>query len=151
MRATSIFILMIVLNGFCFFGIQAYNAITPETTGDMSPISANTMPFDYFFNIDTGTGQIQEVDGSVVNTTAVDSNWGAEAESGITISSVAGIQNFAIGMLSLLNLLMSFVMSPFNLLAIVGLLDFQMAYIFGAAYVLAVMLALWQIFTGRLV
>ena len=150
MRATSIFILMIVLNGFCFFGIQAFNAIDPSG-GGLSPVSTQSMPFDYFFNVNETSGQIEEIGGSVVNTTAVDDNWDVSAEAGLTIAAVAGVSNFAVGMIGFLNLLMSFIMSPFNLLYITGLASFQMAFIFGAAYIMAVLLALWQIFTGRTV
>ena len=150
MRATSVFILMIVLNGFCFFGVQAFNAMDPSG-GGLSPVSTDSMPFDYFFNVNDTSGEIEEVGGSVVNTTAVDDKWDVSADAGLTIAAVAGVSNFAVGMIGFLNLLISFIMSPFNLLYIVGLMDFQMAYIFGAAYILAVMLSLWQIFTGRVV
>jgi len=142
---------MVIINGFCFFGVQTFNAMDPSG-GGLSPVSTESMPFDYFFNVNDTSGQIEEMDGSVVNTTAVDANWGVNAgDAGIVVSAVSGLTNLASGMLNFLNLLISFIMSPFNLLYITGLLGFQMAYIFGAAYIMAVLLALWQIWTGRLV
>jgi len=151
-RASSIFILMMVLNGFCFFGIQAIDAINPSA-GGLLPATTQTLPFDYFFNVDgpTGAGDIYLVNGTPVNTTAVDANWNVEGDTSIGIASVSGIVNLASGMISFLNLLISFITSPFTLLFITGLINYQITYIFGAAYIMAVLLALWQIWTGRLV
>ena len=149
MRASSVFIMMMVINGFCFFGLQVYNDIGP---GGFAPGTTQTMPFDYFFNINSSSGdaEIYNVNNTPVNMTAVDAQWTATAgDAGIVVSAVAGLTNLAVGMLSFLNLLVSFVAAPFNLLYITGLLDYQVTFIFGGAYILAVLFALWQIFTGR--
>lgn len=141
---------MMVINGFCFFGVEAFNAVNPDPAEHLDMISTS-LPFDYFFNKNTTSGELEYIDGSIVNTTAVDSNWGVTDTSGISIASVSGLTNLAAGMLGFLNLLVSFIMSPFNLLVVTHLIDYQIALIFGAAYVMAVLLSLWQIWTGRLV
>ena len=150
MRASSVFILMMVINGFCFFGVQVYNQLGP---GGMSPTTTQTMPFDYFFNVNStgpgGDAVIYSVNGTPVNTTAVDQNWNTGGVTGIVVSAVSGLTNLASSMISFMNLLISFIAAPFNLLYIAGILEYQVTYIFGAAYILAVILSLYQILTGR--
>ena len=149
MRASSIFILILVLHGFCFFGAQVYDQMTGDDV--LQQISTHTMPFDYFFNVNETSGLLYSDKDNIVNQTALGAMTGFTegGESNIVISAVSGILNLASQAVDFLLMLLGFVMAPFNLMVITGIADYEVAYIFAAGYVLSILFALWQIWTGR--
>lgn len=146
MRASSVFIILIVLDAFLFFGMQSYGALT----GSTPPALLGDSPFLHYLNYNETTATLNTT-GYGFNATETEESTEWAGQTGITVSGSTNDVNFASLAWDFLNLMIGLVTAPFIFVYMSGLgtTTAGLAYIFAVGYLVMMILALWQIITGR--
>jgi len=149
MRASSVFIMLLVMDAFLFFGAGAFTELTPTPGDGMEEIG--TRPFGYFIEGNISEGTL----GTSANTTIVDAFMSLDiGGTGLAILDATGLYNIAAPMLAFLQLLVGFITSPFTFAQMSGLNELtvggaSIGMLFCSIYVLAIFFGIYQIWTGR--
>lgn len=146
MRASSVFIILIVLDAFLFFGMQSYGLLTGSSPTGLLGDS----PFLHYVQYNKTTASI-DYSGEGFNATTTEESTLWTAEQGIQVSSSANEVNFATLAWDFINLMIGLVAAPFIFVQLSGIgpATFGIAYIFAVGYLAMMIFALWQIITGR--
>lgn len=146
MRASSVFIALIVLDAFLFFGMISY----AELTGSSPPNLLGDSPFLHWLNYNATAGEINYT-GEGFNATEIENVTEWSSSSGIIVSGSSNDVNFAILAYEFIVLMINLVTAPFIFVSLsgLGLATMGIAYIFAVGFLCMQILALWQIITGR--
>ena len=151
MRATTIFVFLVLLFGIYQVGFVTMHAIgtpgNPTPAAVTDPLAGDdSSPFSVFMDFDSATGTL----GNSTNTTIIgellDWDLGGAA---MAVLDVTGVDNLAKYMIAFINLLSGFVTAPFTFIQLIGLSNQPIAYLIPVALIVLLMLAIWQIITGR--
>ena len=148
MRASSVFVILIILDAFLFFGMASYGGLTGTTPPSILGTSASS-PFLHYLEYNETTGELNN--NGTFNAEATENSTAWAAASGIQVSSSANDVNFATLAWDFINLMIGMVTAPFTFIKLSGLANATggFAYIFSVGYLAMMIFALWQIITGR--
>ena len=146
MRASSVFVALIVLDAFLLFGMMSY----AELTGSSPPHLLGDSAFLHWVDYNETAGVINYT-GEGFNETSVENATAWSAQSGIVISGSNNDVNFATLAWDFITLMINLVTAPFTFVNITGLgiATRGMAYLFSVGFLCLQILALWQIIVGR--
>lgn len=151
MRASSVFIVLLIMDVAMFMGAGVFHELNNDVAVEEIAYSdGGSRPATYFFDANTTTGELE----NSYNTTLIKGMVEWASETGMSLLDTIGLSNLATLASDFIGLLTGFITAPYNIAELAGLNNgvagrYHLGLLFGSVYILTMLFSLWQIITGR--